>query len=224
MKRSTSIILGLIVIAVGAIWGLNAVGLTDIDIFFDGWWTLFIIVPCTVGLIKGGDRTGSLIGLVVGVLLLLTCQDVFDYEMIWKLVVPVIIVGIGLKLVFKGIAGNRNVPHLTAGNVKGKSHSAIFSGQELDYTNEVFEGGNCSAVFGGIEYDLRHAIITKDVVINATCVFGGVEVLLPPHVNLKTTSTSIFGGIEEKGHRNMADNTVTVYINGTCIFGGIDIK
>lgn len=29
---------------------MNAFGITDIELFFDGWWTLFIIVPCLVGI------------------------------------------------------------------------------------------------------------------------------------------------------------------------------
>ena len=36
----------------GVIFGLNALEITDINIFFDGWWTLFIIVPCFIGLFK----------------------------------------------------------------------------------------------------------------------------------------------------------------------------
>ena len=51
MKKYGSIILGIILILVGVIFGLNALDITDIDIFFDGWWTLFIIVPCFIGLL-----------------------------------------------------------------------------------------------------------------------------------------------------------------------------
>ena len=47
--------------------GINALSIAYIDIFFDGWWTLFIIIPCFIGLFNDRDRTGNLIGLVVGV-------------------------------------------------------------------------------------------------------------------------------------------------------------
>ena len=51
MKNITKILWGTALIAVGGIIALNAFGITDIELFFDGWWTLFIIVPCLVGII-----------------------------------------------------------------------------------------------------------------------------------------------------------------------------
>ena len=70
MKKSSSIIWGLVLIVIGAIFALNAMDITDIDIFFDGWWTLFIIVPCAIGFFTEHDKMGNLIGLAIGVFLL----------------------------------------------------------------------------------------------------------------------------------------------------------
>ena len=50
MKNVRNVLWGIVLIAVGVIIALHAFGVADISIFFDGWWTLFIIVPCTVGL------------------------------------------------------------------------------------------------------------------------------------------------------------------------------
>lgn len=36
MKKIGSVILGIILIAIGAVFALNALNITDIDIFFDG--------------------------------------------------------------------------------------------------------------------------------------------------------------------------------------------
>ena len=44
------ILWGICFIIIGIIIGTNSFGLTNINIFFDGWWTLFIIVPCFIGL------------------------------------------------------------------------------------------------------------------------------------------------------------------------------
>ena len=63
MKDLGNKILGLIFIVIGIIVMLNALDVTNIDIFFDGWWTLFIIIPSLVSLINQKDITGSLIGL-----------------------------------------------------------------------------------------------------------------------------------------------------------------
>ena len=50
MKKIENTVIGLILIIIGVIIGLNAFHITNIDLFFDGWWTLFIIVPCFFGL------------------------------------------------------------------------------------------------------------------------------------------------------------------------------
>ena len=77
MKKISTVIWGIVLIAAGALFALNALNITNIDIFFDGWWTLFIIVPCAVGLFTEREKTGNIIGIAVGVFLLLCCQDIF---------------------------------------------------------------------------------------------------------------------------------------------------
>ena len=103
MKKFKSIIWGIILVVVGVIVALNALEITNIDIFFDGWWTLFIIVPCFIGIFTSDEKFGSVLGVAVGVFLLLCCQDILDFSMLWKLGLPVIIVAIGLKMIFGGL-------------------------------------------------------------------------------------------------------------------------
>ena len=50
MRKISKILWGIAFIFAGVIFALNAFGITDIEIFFDGWWTLFIIIPCLVGI------------------------------------------------------------------------------------------------------------------------------------------------------------------------------
>lgn len=72
MKNLGNVIWGILFIIIGLIVGLNAFGITKIDIFFDGWWTLFIIIPSFIGLIKDKEKTGSIILLLIGIVLLLS--------------------------------------------------------------------------------------------------------------------------------------------------------
>lgn len=51
MGNLKNVLLGLALLIVWCILGLNAFNVTNINIFFDGWWTLFIIVPCAINLI-----------------------------------------------------------------------------------------------------------------------------------------------------------------------------
>lgn len=220
MKNGRNIILGIILIVAGVWFGLYSTGVVKVNLLFDGWWTLFIIIPSFLGLFDDDNRTGSLIGLIIGVLLLLSCQDLLDFDLVLKLIVPAILVITGISFIFKGKIKNNNMENVKA--VSGNNYSATFSGQNLDFSKEEFTGTKLDAVFGGIKCDLRNAIINDDVVIEASAIFGGITILVPKDVNIKVTSTSIFGGVD--GKSKMDKPGKTIYVNATCLFGGVEIK
>lgn len=220
MKNCKNIILGIILIVVGVWFGLYATGVVKVNLLFDGWWTLFIIVPSFLGLFDEDGRTGSLIGLFVGVLLLLSCQDVLNFDIVLKLIVPCVLIVTGLSFIFKGKIKTKNIENVKA--TGETNYNATFSGQNLDFSKEEFTGTKLDAVFGGIKCDLRNAIINDDVVIEASAIFGGITILVPKDVNVKITSTSIFGGVD--GKSKMDKPGKTIYVNATCLFGGVEVK
>jgi len=225
MKKTGNILWGILLIAVGVILALNVFNITDIDIFFDGWWTLFIIVPCGIGLFTEREKTGNIIGVVIGVFLLLCCQEILSFSVLWKLLVPAIVVIVGVKLVFTGLFGNKANEMLKRLRLEGKqprSGFAAFSGCDMNYDGEVFEGAELTAVFGGVKCDLRNAVIEKDCAIGVSAIFGGVDIFVPAGVNVKVNSNSIFGGVSNK--TAVCQHAPTIYVSGTCMFGGVEIK
>ena len=86
------------------------------------------------------------------------------------------------------------------------------------------EGAELNAVFGGLDCDLCGAEITGDCVINASAIFGGIDIFVPENVNVKIHSTSIFGGVSDEKKRRFDASKPTVYIRGTALFGGVDVK
>lgn len=269
MKRSTTgFIWGLIIIALGVLIGAKAFG-ADFEIFFDGWWTLFIIIPSAIGLFERGNRTGSAIGLSVGIMLLLAAQDFIEWHMFGKLIVAFIFIIIGLRLIFDEGRRNKDRESFQNGtentytytydstntnNTSSSSNSysdnnnanfnsgsgsqsyntindtnvvAIFSGKNLNYNGLYFGGVAVSAIFGGIDINLRNAIIDKDVIIDVTAIFGGIDIYVPSNVRVVSNCTAIFGGVDNKTVTpSMTEgmNMPTIYVNGACIFGGVDIK
>ena len=225
MKKISNLLWGLIFIIVGVVFGLNALGISDINIFFNGWWTLFIIVPCFIGLFNDDDKSGNLIGLIIGACLLLGCLDVVKFEIIWKLMVPFILVMIGLSFIFKDMINSKvknDIKKLNKNDLK--ECCACFSSQDLDFSNEEYKGSSLTAVFGGIKCNLKDAIIEEDVVINTTSIFGGITIYVPKDVNVKVSSTSIFGGVSDERKEKIKDSKYTIYVNATTMFGGVEIK
>lgn len=229
MRMVSNYIWGLFLILVGVVLGLNAFGITNINLFFDGWWTVFIIVPSLNGLIKGEDRTGALIGLIIGVFLLLSCQDVIDFSLFVKLFIPVILITIGLSIIFKDKAKDVVVKKIGKINAKeidmAHTYTSTFSEEKINLDNEKLENCAINSIFGSVSLDLRNAIIDEDILINNYVVFGGVTIKVPKDVNVVVKTTSIFGGVDNKTGRNKSkENVKTIYIKGTILFGGIDIK
>lgn len=220
-----NVLWGIILICVGIVLGLNALDITNINLFFDGWWTLFIIVPCFIDLFKDKDKTGNIVGIIIGLFLLLSCQGVINFSILWKMIVPVVLIIIGLSFIFKNMFSDnvKKIKEINKNNKSDKEVIAVFSSQKVNVSDEKFEGATISCVFGGVSLDLRDAKINSDVVINASSVFGGIDVLVPDNIDVKVNSTAIFGGVDNK-IKNNSENKKIIYINATCIFGGVDIK
>ena len=227
MKRFNSIMWGAVFVVAGVLFALNALEITNIDFFFEGWWTFLIIIPSFIGLLTTKDKTGNAIGLSVGTLLFLGTRDIISFDMLWKLILPVIIILIGIKLIFTGIVGNRStevLKKIKANGGKVKSSAAVFSGTDVSFDGETFTGAEFNAIFGGIKCDLRNAVIEQDCVINSTAVFGGIDIFVPDNVNVKVYSNSVFGGVEDKRHHRFKGEGPTLYVNAICMFGGVDLK
>ncbi|MBO5413290.1 MAG: hypothetical protein J6A29_03175 [Clostridia bacterium] len=225
MKRFGNLLWGLVFIAVGTIFALNALEITNINIFFEGWWTLFIIVPCFIGFVKGPKRLGDFIGLVIGIALLLCVRGYITFSIIRKLAIPFVLIVVGLTLIFKDFFYNKineKIKQLNKSNLK--EYAATFGENKINMENQVFDGAELTAVFGGVDMNLNGAIINGEQIINATAIFGGIDIKVPVNVNVKVKSTSIFGGVGNKVTNSKEENVPTIYVNAFCMFGGVDIK
>lgn len=229
MKNAKTIIWGIILIALGCVWALPALGFDEINIFFEGWWTLFIIVPSAISFFTSNDKLGALIGVGIGVIFLLCAQDIIKYEMIGKLVVPVIIVLIGIKLIVSSFTEKKTkkIEESLRRNADDLDNVfCLFTGEEVKLEGKVFRGAQLNAIFGGIDYDLRGALIEPDCAIKANAIFGGIEIIVPENVKVRVKSTGIFGGTDNKARRpdDGAENVITLYVSSLAIFGGVEIK
>lgn len=230
MKKVSPIIWGIAVIALGVIFGGNALGWFDFNIFFDGWWTLFIIVPSAISLITEKEKLSSLGFLAAGVILLLAAQNVFSYEVAWKVILAVFLVVIGITIIVKSLFHSNNDKEVEKKirefdeDKTMDSQVAVFSGSDRVYKDEAFSGSNLMAVFGGANLDLRKAKFTKDTIIRAFCMFGGIDIKVPEDVQIKVRSRFIFGGASDERKGETSKGKYTIYIDATGGFGGVSIS
>ena len=242
-----NLICGIVLVFAGVAFALNALGIASIDVFFKGWWTLFIIIPCAIGLITSTDKSGNAAGLLLGVFLLLCARGILEYSMIWKLLLPAFVVMIGLKMLFGGLFGRKHRDDDDAFDVVfdgdnddddddddendeadskdgNPPHTvdAIFSTHRLNYSGKVFRSANINVIFGGAQLDLRNSIIEGDCKVRTGCIFGGITILVPENVNVRVQGSGIFGGVSDKTEH--CENAPTIYIKSNFVFGGVTVR
>ncbi len=215
---------GILFIAIGIGFAGNVFHWWDFTLFFDGWWTLFIIIPCLISMVQSGVSTGNAIGLVIGVLLLLSAQNLLGGISIGQLILPLLLVAIGVAILFHNLFQKPPAQIPEQVTRARRNYSSVFSGQDIKYPAEDFTGCNISAVFGGVELDLRNAFFREDSIVTVSAVFGGVTLFLPPDVKVEVNNLPIFGGVSNHTGPIEGMNCPTLYIKSTCIFGGVDIK
>lgn len=222
-KQSNSF--GFILILLGLILVGNIFFDWNFSIFFDGWWTLFIIIPNLLAIKKGGISTKNLFGLCLGIALFLCARDIITLKTVIKLSIPVALIIWGCRIVFDGRATRKRI---AGGSMLYKDgcpeFSSIFGHQKITCNNEIFVGATCNAIFGGIDVDLRNAYINEDVAMSCSSIFGGITVYMPPNVNVHVSCVPIFGGVDNRLAKRNIPGAPTLYINSTCMFGGLDIK
>lgn len=323
MKNLKKAAWGVFFVLLGAALAGKALGLFYFNIYFPGWWTLFIIIPCLIGLLEKGNRKSSLFGLGVGFFLLLAAQGMLKWYDFPRLMIAYVFISIGLAFIFRGEkrepdrSGNRygeqgnddtgyngqernkenstntaygsdtyradsynsnttdtmdtnsayhtdstgmyngnyengnysknnnfdykdnqdkdgkNNNYNTNNNYNGRTggrgyqnYYSLLGSRNVQFVNEVFTGAAITSILGNVQLDLRNAYIDDDVVINTTCILGGIDIHIPKNVKVVVSCTAVLGGVDSKNITppNITAETRTVFIRGTCILGGVDIK
>jgi len=225
MKDFTKMLWGMVLIVLGLIIGINALGIAEIDIFFDGWWTLFIIIPSLIGLFDGKDRQGSAIGLFVGLFLLLAVRDIISFELVLKLLIPSILVIIGLSLIFSETFKGQVKEKVEASQTGDTDEVAAVLKEDIRIVDGTFESAAVDAVFGHAILDIRKSKIKDEATIKASAIFGSIDIIVPSDVTVKLKSSKVFGSIEKLNYAKDKDKKdKVIYIEAFSMFGSIKIK
>ena len=80
------------------------------------------------------------------------------------------------------------------------------------------------AVMGGAEIDFREAVMGPGVTeLQIFTLWGGVEVIVPPGMNVESHGIGIMGGFEHAPDRPPDPNAPTLRVTGLAVMGGVDI-
>ncbi len=103
---------------------------------------------------------------------------------------------------------------------------ALFGGSEIKDRSRHFTYADVSTIFGGATLDLWEARIDEQATVDATALFGGVDILVPEGWRVTMRGVPVFGGYQDKTHNYMTslpDQAPILHVNTTSIFGGVTV-
>jgi predicted membrane protein len=224
---------GAVICLIGVAILLDHMGFIAVEHLYR-FWPLILVFA---GLVNLSCREGRLWGgilLAAGVILQLDELGIAHIR-IWDLW-PLAIIGVGAMIIWSSFEARRRTnPSDPASPTVGDSDStlnmvAVFGGSERRVGSQAFRGGKAMAVFGGIELDLRDALIEGDeAVLELNCIFGGVEIHVPRTWNIDGRCIPVFGGYSDETRQAVVTDPATqkqktLVITGNVLFGGVEIS
>jgi hypothetical protein len=104
---------------------------------------------------------------------------------------------------------------------------AIFGGTSRKGQWHVEPKMAAVTVFGGATFDFRDVQLPqREITLNCTTVFGGVEVIVPPEMRVIDSGIALFGGRDAgPGSAESSDpNAPVLRLTGLTLFGGLGVK
>jgi Predicted membrane protein len=229
MKKA---VFGLLVIAAGFIWLGSNMGLIDnttLHIIFS--WPMLLVAIGLTNLAERDSRFTGIVLILIGSFFLAPRLISTPYNFIgiyW----PVLIIILGVMIFFSALTKrfwiNKHFHHYSEEITDGDlDEMNIFGGSKKKITDQNFRGGKITNIFGGAEIDLTKAnLVSGRSVLDVTCIFGGVSIIVPSDWSVQVSVVSILGGFHDKRStsRNEENPNKILIIKGSAVFGGGEIK
>lgn len=231
-KRMKKAVFGLLVIAAGFIWLGSNMGYVDdttLHIIFS--WPMLLVAIGLTNLAERDSRFTGIVLILVGSFFLAPRLISTPYNFIgiyW----PVLIIILGIMIFFSALTKrlwmDRRFHRYTDLTSEGDlDEMNIFGGSKKRITDQNFSGGKITNIFGGAEIDLTKAnLVPGRSVLEVTCIFGGVSIIVPSDWSVQVSVVSILGGFHDKRSTTRSEENPdkVLIIKGSAVFGGGEIK
>ena len=190
------LLMGTVLVLVGLAFLLDHMGYVSVYSLWWHYWPLLVVLAGVVNIVSRNRPWGALL-IAVGVLLQLNQLGITHFG--WRDFWPMMLIALGI-LVLWGSFGLRKRPPVSAstgGDPRTTLNEAVvFGGLERRMISQDFQGGDITAIFGGVDLDLTEAhILGNEATLAITAIFGGVELRIPVGWQIAFRGAPIFGGV-----------------------------
>ena len=222
-RYNPGLVTGVLAIVIGSLVLLDHAGFFHVGNLWR-FWPLILIIFGINGLLQKDSRCGKggVVGggvmLIWGVLLLAASFGYLAWTQMW----PWFLIGLGLLLIWETYRP-KPVAAPAAGVLRPES---VFASIQKTITDQQFQTGTASAIFGSVELDFLQANMAGDsAVLEVNAVFGSIEVRVPMNWVVAIEASAVFGSCENKTRGPLPNAPVkTLIIRGGAVFGSVEIK
>lgn len=218
-------IVGLGVAVLGVLWLLDGMGIIDSAPLWRYWPLVFVLIG--LGKLASGGRRA----LVSGGLWIALGAALVSGVNLFQLA-PILIILLGLLIIWRGYG--RQSPPARADGTGGRGDAsafALFAGFDRIVVDPQFTGAQLTAIFGGIDIDMRQSDLAADAVIDVLALFGGVNIWVPDHWVVVDQGSAVFGAFEIKSTGTVSDDDSSasphpsprLIVKGLAVFGGVEV-
>lgn len=217
-------IIGVIIILMGFGFLVDELFAVNISDIVWNWWPIVLVILGLAQLKKAENILSPLMLIIFGLFILLHNLEIIPGNF-WRNIVSLIFIFGGISILISQNRSKKN-REKTRSSRHDLSVTSIFAGNHHIEDSNDLRSGNSTAIFGGVELDLRNATIQEEAFLELTCLFGGIEIKVPENWEIKLNGTPIFGGVENKTYnKNNHDLARPVLnINYLAMFGGVSLK
>ncbi|MFV0425196.1 MAG: permease prefix domain 1-containing protein [Bacilli bacterium] len=147
------------------------------NMFFDGWWTMFLIIPGLIGIATKENKQWSYFLLVIGIILLIQSTSYLDFDWLWPVAIIISLLVIGFKmLLYDKSIFNKDARKYDNSIDISDEIVAIFGGIEVLVPKDVNVVAKGQAIFGGVDYKSSVPDAKYTLYVDYICAFGGIDI------------------------------------------------
>lgn len=158
---------------------------------------------------------GPVLVIAAGGLWLLDAVDVVE-DSPWSFALPVAVAVLGVSILLASTGRGDDADRLRL--------FVFFWGGDRRSLSQQFRSASLTAVFGGIDLDLRAAGVQGRARVDIFTMFGGVEIKVPPTWRVQLVTLPVFGGTDDKTVAPLDPAAPVLEVHAVTIFGGATLK
>lgn len=227
---SHRILFGIGVIGVGVLALLDNLHFFDLPLL-KTFWPLALSLFGLSRMVSGRHPGQWLFGLTLVVFGIVMTANLLGYMQFrprdWW---PVLIILAGLSIVLRGVFPRYRTQGLEPADTSAPEHGdrinidASFSAVNQQNDSRAFKGGRIDVHFGGVELDLRQAVMDgPEAVLDISARFSGVELRVPREWQVVVDIAPTLGGVDDKTVPPM-NPTQRLVLRGDATFGAVEVK